>query len=137
MAEWKERWEGLPRTRWDQIEQAPDKKVVQLHRKLKKAESSMLVQLRTGRIGLANFLNKARVPSYDTGMCQCNRGLETPRHLLVTCSLEEERRLELGPREGRNFVRLLTSPRSVLTTTKWAILAGRIRQFSVAASLLY
>lgn len=134
---WEQRWEASPRTEWDQIRQPPDKKVLKLHRGLKKAESSILIQLRTGRIGLAHFLHKARVPAYDTGQCQCGQGAETPRHILLYCPIERERRDALGARQERTFVRLLNTPEGAAKAARWTIQGGRIQQFLVARSLLY
>src|SRR5438045_9168013 len=44
---------------WDNT--APTKKVLQLHSGLQKAESALLVQTRTGKIGLGKFLHDCRV----------------------------------------------------------------------------
>ena len=44
-----------------------DLAILKLHKGLQKAESSMLIQLRTGRTGLRHFLNKVRVPGYESG----------------------------------------------------------------------
>jgi hypothetical protein len=63
----------MPYITWDQIRRPPEKAVLKLHSGLRKAESSALIQLRTGRVGLAHFLHKARVPSYETGMCRCGQ----------------------------------------------------------------
>lgn len=134
---WEQRWKSRPRTEWDQIQQPPDKKILRLHNKLKKAESSVIVQLRTGRIGLAHFLNKARVPEYDSGQCQCGQGEETPRHLLLYCPVERERREALGTRQERSFTRLLTTPEGAARAARWTIQGGRLRQFQVAGTLLY
>jgi hypothetical protein len=134
---WEQRWRSKPRTEWDRIQQPPDKKILKLHQELKKAESSVIVQLRTGRIGLAHFLHKARVPEYNTGQCQCGQGVETPRHLLLYCPIEEERRDALGVHQERTFVRLLTTPKGAAKAARWTIQGGRLRQFQVAASLLY
>jgi hypothetical protein len=87
---WEARWNTLPHTTWDQIKRPPEKRVLQLHAKLRKAESSMLVQLRSGRTGLAHFLCKAKVPSYDTGQCECGQSQETPRHVLLHCPREAD-----------------------------------------------
>ncbi|PQE03486.1 hypothetical protein CJF30_00010862 [Rutstroemia sp. NJR-2017a BBW] len=38
----------LPRTDWDQVKKLPDLAVLKLHRQLKKAESAILKQMRTG-----------------------------------------------------------------------------------------
>jgi hypothetical protein len=39
----------------------PAKQVLELHKGLRKAESALLIQARTGRIGLAKFLYRCRV----------------------------------------------------------------------------
>ncbi len=137
--EWTTRWLVRPNSDWDQVQDPPCKAILRLHHGLKKAESSVLVQLRTGRIGLAHFLNKARVPSYDTGQCQCQQGLETPRHVVVHCSKELVRRLQLRtPTEPRpDFVRLVNTPKGAERVTRWVLQSRRLGQFLLASSLLY
>ena len=137
MRAWTERWENQSLKPWDHFLQPPQKEVLKIHSKLRKAESSVLIQLRTGRIGLAHFLNKARVPEFDTGQCRCGHGAETPRHLLLYCPEEEDRREQLGPRAVRSFVRLLNTQDGAAVAAKWVIQSGRLRQFEVASSLLY
>jgi hypothetical protein len=63
-----------------------------LHEHLRKAESSLLVQARTGCIRLAHFLRRRRVPGVLAEECQCREGAETPKHIAIHCELEEERR---------------------------------------------
>jgi hypothetical protein len=99
---WKSRWhaqEGQRRARaqnyWDQIKRPPDPTILHLHEHLHKAESAMLVQLRTGRTGLRHFLNKAQVPGYELEQRNRGTGPETPRHVLLHCPHEEERRIAL------------------------------------------
>lgn len=48
---------------------APTKDVLQLHNGLRKAESALLVQARTGRIRLARFLHSRKVPGFETAQC--------------------------------------------------------------------
>ena len=102
---------------------------LKLHNQLKKAESSVLVQARTGRIGLAHFLNKARVPGYETPACRCGLGDETAEHLLET-----------GTRQWRRGTRLsdlVSQPSSAATTAKWIIQSGRLGKFQLASKPLY
>ena len=47
----------------------PMKQVLKLYEGLRKAESALLVQARTGRIGLAKFLYSRKVPSIDIAQC--------------------------------------------------------------------
>ena len=58
---------------------------LQLHTSLLKAQSSILTQVRTGKIGLAAFLCKRRVPSFPTPACSCGAQWETARHVVVAC----------------------------------------------------
>ena len=88
LQEWHGKWYSGQRSRWCSLAstEAPSAS------RLKKAESSVLVQARTGRIGLAHFLNKAQVLGYETPACRCGLGDVTAEHLLLHCSLETERR---------------------------------------------
>ena len=49
----------------------PTKAVLKLHAGLQKAESSVLVQARTGRIGLAKFLYNCNVLGILSTQCRC------------------------------------------------------------------
>jgi hypothetical protein len=99
----------------------------------------VLIQLRTGRTGLRHFLNKARVPGYESGQCSCGTGLETPRHVLLQCPQEAERREALRERQGGqlDFTSLLDTPKGVPIASRWIIRSGRLPQFQLAGTLLY
>ena len=99
----------------------------------------MLIQLRTGRTGLRHFLNKVQVPGYESGQCSCGMGLETPRHVLLHCTLEAERREALKGRQGGqlDFASLLDTPKGAPIASKWMIRSGRLPQFQLAETLLY
>lgn len=60
-------------------------KTLQRHEGLNKAQSSLLVQARTGAIGLRDFLFKRRVPEILTPYCECGEERETVEHLVVWC----------------------------------------------------
>jgi hypothetical protein len=137
LQEWKERWRATrPRNRWrSSASQAePSASRLKLHSQLKKAESSILVQARTGRIGLAHFLAKARVPGYESPTCRCGAEQETAEHTLLHCEIERERRK--WPR-GARFSDLVSIPRNTPIVTRWLIQCNRINQFQLANRLLY
>lgn len=69
----------------------------------------------------------------ETGRCRCNTGMETARHVVEECPLEE--RLSLG--EHPNLRWLLTDPQTTATVTRWMIRTGRLKQFALAGELLY
>ena len=98
---------------------APERKILQLHSRLRKAEGSALVQMRSGRTGLAHFLCNARVPAYKTGLCKYGQSQETPRHVLLYCPREADRRMELG--QGPTFVQLLDTLEGAAVASKWMV----------------
>ncbi len=147
LAAWKERWQEKETTSqeqgrediWDQVKRPPDPAILQLHTGLRKAESTVLVHLRTGRIGLRHFLKKARVPGYESDQCRCGTGQETPRHVLLDCPDEEERRESLRESQGRrlDFKTLLDTNKGAQAASRWMIRTERIAQFQLAGQLLY
>jgi hypothetical protein len=124
---------------WDQIKRPPDPTILRLHKHLRKAEIPILVQLQTGRTWLRHFLSKAQVPGYESEQCSCGTSPETPRHILLHCPHEAERRTVLREAQGGqlDFIRLLDTPRGALVTSKWTIRSGKILQFQLAGTLLY
>jgi hypothetical protein len=68
--------------------EAPSKKVLKLYKGLPKAYSSILVQIRSQRIGLRHFLFKhtnqrGQDNQFNAGRCHCDKGSQTPRHILL------------------------------------------------------
>src|SRR5271165_5013468 len=112
--------------------------MLQLHKDLTKAESSLLTQLRTGRIGLKYFLTKHRVPGFLSSQCECRQGAETPRYVIMSCELEAVQRGQLRSNGERlDFVQLLTTPKGAKIVTRWMMELHRLLQFDLALSLLY
>jgi len=145
LAAWKSRWQAQETQRqsrqdyWDQIKRPPDPTILRLYKNLHKAESSILVQLWTGRTGLGHFLHKARVPGYESEQCSCETGPETPRHVLLDCPHEAERRVGLREALGGQleFTGLLDTPKGAQLASRWMIRSGRISQFQLTEQLLY
>jgi hypothetical protein len=79
-------------------ETSPNRAVLKLHVGLRKAESSVLVQASTGRIGVAKFLYNRRVPGVLSAQCSCEAGEEPPRHMALFCIEEAGRRQHLQDR---------------------------------------
>lgn len=142
---WKNRWNLYDIVRqqekWKCLSSAPTYKILQLHKQLTKAESSALVQFRTGRAGLGLFLFRAQVPSYDTPACRCGATQETPFHVLFECPNEERGRPflkdippNLSPIEALAFA--LDSPLRTKATSTWIVQLPRLKQFSLASDLL-
>jgi hypothetical protein len=118
---------------------APTKNVLRLHNKLYKAESALLIQARTGRIGLARFLHSRKVPGVLTAQCQCRAGEETPRHMALFCTQETDRRSQLMDRNGRkwSYPQLIGANETAKAFVRWMMFSGRLGQFMLAKRLLY
>ena len=117
----------------------PTSKVLLLHRTLKKAKSSIHIQMRTGYIGLRKFLYGCRVPDIDSPMCACGRGEETAEHIAMLCPLEASKRHALLDAGGRqqSWNLLIGKAIQAQLLTRWLIESDRIHQFSLAKKLLY
>ena len=151
--EWTQRWEieqnrvnqkrvgrrGKGETYWDLIRPPPGRTILKLHQNLRKAESSALVQFRTGRTGLASFLYWIGVPKFQSPICPCGQGEETPHHVLRHCPLEESNRQSLRTMcgGGIDVVRLLNTPEGAGVAARWIVQSGRLNQFRVAKALSY
>jgi hypothetical protein len=72
------------------------------HRDLLKHESSLLTQIRTGKVGLRAFLFEHKVPEVATPRCPCGDAPETAAHLVLDCRdlaiQREDLRQRLSPR---------------------------------------
>src|ERR1700730_448562 len=111
----------------------PTAQVLKLHNGLQKAESSMLVQVRTSSIGLRKHLHRRRVPGFTTAQCTCGGGEETLRHIALVCGQETNRRDCLWLTSGRpvTYRRLTGSPKGAKVFSEWMIKSGRLGQFSL------
>jgi len=134
---WKTRWEKQIRGRNAHAE-PPSQKIINRHKELYKAESAMMIQVRTGKIGLAKFLCNMKAPDFPTPICRkCGQGEETAIHLLFYCESLRRERNQLR-NEGRlNIRKLMTTKIGFEKVSKWMIQHAGIDQFRLAGSLLY
>ena len=64
-----------------------------MHQGLAKAESSVLIQIRTDIISLRQYLCQRKVPGFESPECDCNEGIETSEHILIAYSHEDGRQV--------------------------------------------
>ena len=115
----------------------PSRQVLKLHAGLKKAESSMLVQAHTGRVGLAKFLYGRKVPRIQTAQCCCKAGEETVYHIALYCTNKADCQQGLQVNGRLNYRRLIRTASGAKQLAEWMIRSGRLGQFSLARNLLY
>ena len=83
----------------------PTKEALELYKDRAKAHCSILIQLRTEKIGLKAFLKGRRVPGYEDSTCECQEEEETVQHFLLRCQRWRTQREEiLGTRAKTNGV---------------------------------
>jgi hypothetical protein len=135
-ARWKDRWEAAPRSAAEAVPQPPSEKVLSLHQGLHKAESSLLVQLRTGKIGLRDFLHNIGVPEVTSAACTCGHERETPKHVTIFCPLYQDTRDQLRVNGRLDFEALLTTVEGVKRVTRWWLRRRILGQFWLAEELI-
>jgi ribonuclease HI len=99
----------------------PTKKVLQLHERLSKRESALLVQLRTEKIGLDDFLFNRHVPTVTSPRCSCGERRQTVAHVLLSCSKYKDLRSRIFANlSGRNSLRTnLSTPQLAIKAIKY------------------
>ena len=135
LRKWRARW-AARKPPWGEIGTSePTRRVLELHKGLSKARSSIAVQLRSGKTGLAAFLHKRKVPGFSSPDCSCGRGRETSKHVMIHCAKHSEarRRLEIGGRV--DLRRMMSSPEGVKRITTWWLEQNLLPQFQLAREL--
>ncbi len=146
--EWKDkRWEAL----WDEYQASIPEQARStaqcgnlkedrrsLHVELAKAESSVLTQMRTGKISLAHFLYTMRVPEFFSAHCTCGWMRQDVKHVLLFCPELAEGRQELIDSAGTQDMRqILSTKKGVKAAAKWLMQTGILQQYSLANEQLY
>ena len=87
LAEWRKEWETETKGRHLRLlVNAPTRDVLEIHKGLDKQLSSLVFQMRTGKIGLRKFLYEQRVPGVEDKGCDlCGQEEQTVYHILSTC----------------------------------------------------
>ena len=150
-ADWENRWQAEnrrlgrivqpgadPAGRWVVPEDSPPtKRILHIHEGLRKAESALLIQARTGRIGLAKFLYSRRVLGVATATCRCGAGLETPRHMALYCAIEADTRHYLHKEQRRTYTQMIGTNKGAKHFVRWIMFTNRLQQFALAKRLLF
>ena len=121
--DWISRWRSR-KSSWGLADTSnPSRKHLARHKDLFKAESAILTQARTGRIGLAAFLYKRKVPGFNTATCCCGQSPETVKHVVVHCQRFDAAREELRESsvEQPDFLSLVIYLKRVRKLAKWLI----------------
>jgi hypothetical protein len=148
LRQWKHRWrdKDQPGRRGKAAGATPpaghdpfNKKGLQRHADLLKHQSSLLTQIRTGKVGLRAFLFERSVPDITTPLCQCGEAPETAPHLVLDCTeLGAQRRLLQAAilphtlRTHRDFTNAVEDPKRAKVVVCWLLSTGRFPEFRLA-----
>ena len=116
----------------------PSTKVLQLHKRVKKPESALITQMRTGKIGLRAFLYSRKL--VNQSQCECGYRLQTVRNVLSECRKFTCLRKEIWGDVQRNEPFGIVEWRKILTFPSYAKQAayfmrktGLLKQFQGSA----
>lgn len=128
---WKEQWEKEMKGRHTyRITPSPTGKTLDLHEGLPKALSSIGIQLRTGKIGLNEFLHTRRVPGYESPQCECGHGNQSVIHMLTACRKWVRERWELRVSSGSlDLATILGNRDSFRAAIQFILATGKLNQF--------
>ncbi|XMA13648.1 hypothetical protein WAI453_006439 [Rhynchosporium graminicola] len=130
-ADWTNSWkmETRGRTTFKHTPQ-PSHKILRLYHGLKKWQSALLIQMRTEKIGLRDFLWKRRVPGVDDPGCDCGEGRQTVDHILLRCRKYNDVRRRVLGRGGRIDLRaILNEPKLVTKAIRFMEQTRLLGQF--------
>ena len=128
---WAQKWATCTTNRTThKINKKPSKDVLQKFRQMSRPESSVIIQARTGKIGLRDYLYK--INSASSPECSCGYRRQTVHHTLLECpgfnELREEMWAGAGKRET-NLTRLLGTPTLAAKASKVLLATGELMQF--------
>jgi tubulin alpha len=135
-SQWEQDWQTSPHGRAVyELTPGPTKQVLRIHRGLPRPLSTVIVQMRTGKIGLRYYLYQRGVPDIQDGDCHCGRATQTVRHVLLACPLFRDLRQQYltkpgGGLEGGGDVKtILNSPKLAVRAAKSMLQTGLLGQF--------
>lgn len=101
-----------------------------IHKTLKRAQSSIATQIRSGHVGLNSYLYRRQVPGIESPRCQCGYQSQNVKHMIMQCPRWAEGRAEIWRKAKiRSFQAMMDNPEDVKRITQWILDKGWMEQF--------
>lgn len=101
--------------------------------------SSVITQMRTEKIGLRQFLHWRGVPGIEDDRCNCGRGSQTVRHVLLACPKHKNLREAIWTdgdgrrRERWDLEEILNTPAQAKKAARFMILTRLLGQYGAVS----
>ena len=114
----------------------PQKKNLNIFKNLRKAKSSLFLQILSARIGLASFLFRVNIPDFNFSLYTCGFGEETVQHITFFCNKFSNQRQQVQF-SLQDFLSILFSSKLLPKLLFWFMFLKRLDQFNLAHQLSF
>lgn len=104
-----------------------------INENLNRAQSSIVIQLKSEHIGLNSYLHRRKVPGADSLRFKCIYPSQNVKHMVLTCYQWADGRGEmLRQAKDRSYEAMMNSPEDVARITNWILNKIWLEQFRPA-----
>ena len=135
---WEEQWETYLNTVPSTKKTSAHKRKLRqqqnmLYQDLRKAESSLAVQLCIEKVEFAAFLHICRVPEMVSPACQCEWHCQNPKHIIIFCSNHALNHCSLYEAAGTDrYWEIMSTRKNPQTVACWVMSKSLLLQFLLA-----